>query len=584
MSIKGFFNSEQKNIKIAALIMIIAVLFSRFLGLIRDRLLAGTFGAGVDLDIYYAAFKIPDLIYSIIFAGGIIVSFLPIFSEYQKKNREEAWKISNSILNLFIVLYAVFFAVFFFLSPDLISILIGSFPSAYQGEAIALTRLIFVAVFFFGLSSIFSTILNYFQRFAIYSLAPILYNLGIIFGTVFLTPHFGIFGPAMGVVIGAFLHFAIQVPSAVKCGYKYSPLINLKHPGLQNFFKLVVPRIIASSSSQINFLAATFFASIVGIGAISVFNLSYNLSYLPVGILGVSFATAVFPLLSKLWAEQNKTEFYTNFRKTFLEVLFMAFPVGILFFILRNQIIGIIYRTGRFDESASAITAACLGLYFLSIATQCLVPILLRGFFSVKNTLTPTLIALVYMAIDVLLLFPFVVLFGGPTQFSFEFFGRIISFAMPAFIHANNFLINTTKWIFGIDGLYNFSLMGLVLIFNISSLIEFSLLFIYFYKKVGDFGLKQIASSFVKIAAATIFMGIVGIFSLKGLEQIFSNDFWGMFAQFIIVGVISAVVYLFVAFILKSPEIKFVIKYFQKFKLGFVAAIPKESSAEQDGN
>jgi putative peptidoglycan lipid II flippase len=547
--------------------MIIAVLLSRFLGLIRDRLLAGTYGASVDLDIYYAAFRMPDLIYSIIFAGGILVSFLPIFSEYQKKNKEDSWKISNSILNLFAILYSVFFVIFFFVSPDFISALVGKFSPEYQTQAIGLTRLIFIAVFFFGLSSIFSTILNYFNRFVAYSLAPAFYNMGIILGTVFLSPYFGIYGAGIGVVVGAFLHFAIQVPVAIKCGYKYQPILNIRHPGIINFFKLVVPRIVASSASQVDFLAATFFASIVGIGAISVFNLSYNLSYLPIGILGVSFATAIFPALSKLWANNEKQEFYSRFRQTFLEVLYVAFPVGLLIFILRNQIIEIIYRTGKFDESAVAITAACLGLYFISTFTQCLVPILLRGFFSIKDTLTPTLIAIVYVVIDVLLLFPFVVLLGGEPHFSFEFFGRQMAFTVPAFIHANAFLINIVKGVFEIGNINNFPLMGLVLIFNLSSLVEFALLFIFLRKKIGDFGVKQIAISFLKILGATVIMGIATIAIMKKTAYLFAHDFIGNLSQFVVICLIAGGIYFAATWIFRSPEIKFLTMYI-KGKLG----------------
>ncbi len=492
MSLSGFLNSKQKTVTGAAVILTIAVLLSRFLGLFRDRLLAGTFGASADLDIYYAAFRMPDLIYSIIFAGGILVSFLPLFSDYQKSDKEEGWKLTNYILNLFTILYFIFFIVFFFISPEFISTLIGKFTPEKQEMAITMTRLIFIAVFFFGLSSVFSTILNYFNRFIVYSLAPIFYNLGIIFGIVFLSPYFGIFGPAIGVVIGAFLHFAIQIPSAIKCGYKYMPVISLKHPALVNFFKLVIPRIVASSASQIDFLAATFVASLIGIGAISVFNLSYNLSYLPIGILGVSFATAVFPLLSKLWVEGDRVEFYRHFRETFLKVLYLAFPTGILIFILRNQIVDIVYRTGKFDESAAVITGACIGLYFLSTCTQCLVPVILRGFFSVKDTLTPTLIALVYLIVDVSLFFPFVALFGEGSSFSFDFFGHLTTVTIPAFLSNNTVIAQGVKTLFGIGDITNFPLLDLVTIFNLSSLVEFTLLFIFFYKKVGDFGVRKI--------------------------------------------------------------------------------------------
>lgn len=578
MSLKGFFNSEQKNIKIAALIMMITVFLSRFLGLIRDRLLAGTFGASIDLDIYYAAFRFPDLIYSIIFAGGIIVAFLPIFSEYQKKNKPEAWKISNYLLNFFGIVYFVFFIVFFFFSPDFINTLIGKFSFEYQAKAIILTRLIFIAVFFFGLSSIFSTILNYFQRFLIYSLAPIFYNLGIILGTVFLSPYYGIFGPGIGVVAGAIMHFLIQVPSAVSCGYRYQPILKLNHPAIRDFFQLVVPRIIASSSSQINFLVATFIASGIGIGAISVFNLSYNLSFLPIGILGVSFATAVFPVLSKLWVENNKTDFHLRFRESFLQVLYLAFPVGLLVFILRNQIVQIIYQTGKFDETAVAITAAALGVYVLSLATQCLVPILLRGFFSIKDTITPTIIAIFYMALNIFLFFPFVALFGGGNVFLFDFFGREIILTLPAWINANNILVVIIKQVFDINGLVNFPLLGLVLVFNLCSILEFALLFIFLYKKIGDFGLKQIRESFSKIFLATIIMGLAGFGFLAMATRLFKNDFWGSIWQFVIVCVISTGVYLSITFMIKCSEADFVKKYFQKIKSKFISQSIKENS------
>lgn len=503
---------------------------------------------------------------------------MPIFSEYQKKDKPEAWKISNYLLNFFGIVYFVFFIVFFFFSPDFINTLIGKFSFEYQAKAIILTRLIFIAVFFFGLSSIFSTILNYFQRFLIYSLAPIFYNLGIILGTVFLSPYYGIFGPGIGVVAGAIMHFLIQVPSAVNCGYRYQPILKLNHPAIRDFFQLVVPRIIASSSSQINFLVATFIASGIGIGAISVFNLSYNLSFLPIGILGVSFATAVFPALSKLWVENNKTDFYLRIRESFLQVLYLAFPVGLLVFILRNQIVQIIYQTGKFDETAVAITAAALGVYVLSLATQCLVPILLRGFFSIKDTITPTIIAIFYMALNIFLFFPFVALFGGGNVFLFDFFGREIILTLPAWINANNILVVIIKQVFDINGLVNFPLLGLVLVFNLCSILEFTLLFIFLYKKIGDFGLKQIKESFSKILLATIIMGLAGFGSLAMATRLFKNDFWGSIWQFFIVCVISTGAYLGITFMIKCSEADFVKKYFQKIKSKVFSQSIKENS------
>jgi putative peptidoglycan lipid II flippase len=210
MSLGGFLNSKQKTVAGAATILTIAVLLSRVLGLLRDRLLAGAFGASTSLDIYFAAFRIPDLVYSIIFAGGVIVSLLPLFSDLQNKDKKQSWDVINNILNIFIICFICFSVLFFIFTPQIISSMVSGFDSSAKEATVALSRLIFISVFFFGLSSIFSTILNYFNRFVSYSLAPILYNLGIIAGTVFLAQYWGVFGAGVGVIVGSFLHFIAE--------------------------------------------------------------------------------------------------------------------------------------------------------------------------------------------------------------------------------------------------------------------------------------------------------------------------------------------------------------------------------------
>ncbi|MFA5715062.1 MAG: murein biosynthesis integral membrane protein MurJ [Candidatus Paceibacterota bacterium] len=526
-------NSKQKTVAGAAVILTIAVLLSRVLGLLRDRLLAGAFGASTSLDVYFAAFRIPDLVYSIIFAGGVIVSLLPLFSDLQNKDKKQSWDVINNILNIFFLCFIVFSALFFIFTPQIISSMVSGFDSSAKEATVALSRLIFVSVFFFGLSSVFSTVLNYFNRFVSYSLAPILYNLGIIAGTVFLAPHWGVFGAGMGVVIGSFLHFIIQVPSAVKCGYRYKFIIDFKSKELKDFIGLIVPRTIASSSSQINFIVTTFIASGIGAGAISIFNLSNNLRYLPIGIVGVSFATAVFPFLSKLWTEHKKEEFYANFRKVFNEVLYISFPIGILIFVLRNEIVNIVLRTGQFGGSAAEITAAALGIYILSTFAQCLAPILLRGFFSLKDTVTPTVIAIFFVMFNIFLSFLFVTLFSSA-----------------------NILTEAMKNMFGLDGVVNFPVLGLVLAFNIGLLFEFVLLFYFFYKKVGDFGIKEIFISFSKILFSSIVMGIIAHYSLPFIKSIFGNTFAGIVIEFASACLISFIVYALLTMLLKMQEIK----------------------------
>jgi len=533
MSFRKILNSSQNTVTGAAVILTIAVLLSRVLGLIRDRLLAGAFGASVNLDIYFAAFRIPDLVYSILFAGGVIVSLLPLFSELYLKDKEKSWDTINSILNIFIIFYIFFAILFFIYTPQIISSMVSGFDVIAIQTTIDLTRLIFISVFFFGLSSIFSTILNYFNRFVAYSLAPVIYNLGIIFGVYFLSSYFGVFGAGIGVIIGSFLHFLIQVPSAIRCGYRYKFIIDFKNPAIKEFISLIIPRTIASSSSQINFIVITFIASGIGVGAISIFNLSNNLRYLPIGIIGVSFATAIFPLLSRLWTESKKDEYFKEFRKVFNEVLYISFPIGILIFVLRQEIVDIVLRTGNFGTAAATITAAALGLYFISTAAQCLVPVLLRGFFSLKDTITPTLVAIFFVIANIFLSFFFVSIFNG-----------------------NNLLVSLTKNILGVDGVANFSVLGLVVAFNVGLFLEFILLFYFFYKKVGDFGIKEIFVSFLKILFSSIIMGISAYYLLPYMKVVFGNSFIGVFMEFIIVCLVSFLVYGILTMMFRMSEVK----------------------------
>ncbi|MCK9577996.1 murein biosynthesis integral membrane protein MurJ [bacterium] len=494
--IKNLISSKQSTIKGAAIILIITVFLSRILGLIRDRLLAGFFGAGIELDSYFAAFRIPDLIFNILFAGGIIVSLLPIFAEYQKKDEKESWKIINTMINFFIVSFLVFSTFFFIFTPQIISSTISSFPPEAQEATVILSRMIFISVLFFGISSVLSTILNYFNRFVAYSLAPIFYNLGIIFGVVFLAPHWGIYGAGVGVIIGSLAHLLIQLPSAIKCGYQYEFTLKLRHPAIKNLFTLMLPRAIAASASQINFIVATSIAASIGAGAISVFYFSNNLRYVPIGIIGVSFATAAFPVFSKLWAEEKREEFCKSFTSVFLQTMYVALPIGFLIFALRQPIVATILQTGQFGISSAEITAACLGMYVISTFAQCLVPILLRGFFSLKDTITPTAIALVFVVIS---------------YFLSIFFANLFQ--------ENIYVANIVKSIFGLNGTVNFGVLGLVFGFNLALLSEFLLLIIYFYKKIGDFGIKKMTISFIKMFAASLIMAISSVFILFFIQN-----------------------------------------------------------------
>src|SRR6056297_3165237 len=281
MSFSKIFNFESNSITSAAGLLAASTVISRLLALVRDGLLAGKFGAGAATDIYFAAFRIPDLVYNFLIAGGLVVAFLPLFSEFYSEDKERAWKFVSNILNIFLVLLVVVCAVLFFLAPLLIDLIAPGFSVAQQAKTVMLTRLMFLSPIFFGLSSIFSGVLHHFKRFLAYALAPVLYNLGIIFGIVALAPRFGIFGVGIGVVSGAFLHWLVQVPAAKHCGFNYKLLLRW-NKSIKKMFKLMIPRSVAMASQQINLIVITAIASTVGEGSVAVFNFANNLRRLPI--------------------------------------------------------------------------------------------------------------------------------------------------------------------------------------------------------------------------------------------------------------------------------------------------------------
>ena len=518
------FNSQTKTITFAAFLLAVSALVSRFLGLLRDRLLACHFGAGQELDAYFLAFRIPDFIYGILIMGGVSVIFLPVFAEYFKKSEKEGWYLANVVLNCFLVLLIILCGILAILTPWLIKLIGPGFDPSQRDLAISLTRIMFLSPIFFGLSSIFSGILHYFNRFLAYSIAPILYNLGIIFGIIFFVPIFGVMGLVYGVVLGAFSHWVIQIPAAKASGFRYIPVFNFKYPGLLKIFKFMTWRVIGASVYHINLIVITAIASTLVIGSIAVFNFANNLSHFPIGIIGASFAMAAFPALSRAWADGAKEEFLENFSSTFRQILFLVIPISLLIFLLRVEIVQLILGTGRFGWPEVQLTSASLGLFSLGIFALTLTPLLLRSFFSLQDVKTPTIIGLIYMVLTIVtsllfvwLLAPHQVLVGG--NFFQEFVAKVLN----------------------LSNLENIQVIGLPLAISLSAIVYFSLLLFFLQKKMGDIRLGEIEHSLRKIIFASVLM-VLAVYLL--------------YPQVIFAALGGISIYLLATFFLKSPEIQ----------------------------
>jgi len=514
-----------KSIKFTAGILTISALVSRILGLIRDWLLARTFGAGKELDIYFVVFLLPDLIYNVFIFSGIIVIFLPLFAEYFLKNEKEAWQFTNNVLNIFLFFLISLCFILFIFTPFLIKIIVPGFDSHQLNQTIFLTRIMLISPILFGLSSIFSKILQYFNRFLIYSLCPILYNLGIIFGILFLSPKLGILGVIIGVILGAFFHFLIQVPSALKCGFRYQPIFNFKDSRIKKIFLLMIPQAFSITFQQINSIFITAIASTLAIGSIVIFNLANNLQFLPIGIIGISFALAAFPILSRAWAEGKKEEFLKKFSLTFRQILYLVIPISFLIFILRNQIVEIIYHHGQFTQSSAQLTAASLGLFSFSIFASSLSPLLLRTFFSFHDTKTPSLITIFSVLLNIILSF---------------YFTWLLKFSDSFQVFVKNILF--------LEEINQIAVLGLPLAFSISNIFQLILFLFFLQKKIDIFSLKEILKSLSKIVLASILMtaSIYLLFLISPFSNLQTTTFIGVFCQTIITTIFGFLVYLIV--------------------------------------
>ena len=533
--LKRIYHSQSKTVAFGAVIIAFFGVVSRLFGLLRDRMLAGRFGAGMELDAYFAAFRIPDFVYGILIAGGIGVAFLPVFSEYF--GRENQWskktlEFTNNVLNCFFVVLVLLCAILAVFAPFIINLIIPGFPEEAKKITIALTRLMLLSPVLFGISGIFSGVLHYFNKFFAYSLAPVLYNLGIIFGIIFFVPLFGVFGLAYGVILGAFLHLIIQIPAAKLSGFQYRPVLDFNFPGLKKIFILMVPRIVGVAISHINLIIVTAIASTLVVGSVTIFNFSNNLHYLPIGVIGFSFAISSFPLFSRYWANGQKKEFFENLSLSVRQIILFIIPASVLMFLLRAQIVRLVLGTGEFGWVETRLTAASLGIFCIAIFASGLIPLLTKAFFAIKNTKIPALIGVVSVGLNIFFCFLFLHLLK---QGAFRsFFSGLLK----------------------LESINNIEVIGFPLALSLSALVQFILLFVFLYKKIGDFGVKEIAVSFFKILIASGLMGYIAYGALKFASSFVDmQTFVGVMIQTITALAAGGSFYLVFLIILKVSEL-----------------------------
>lgn len=517
--IRKFFSSPSASITGAAITLGAASFVSRAIGIIRDRIFAHTFGAGELLDAYYAAFRIPDLVYNLLVLGALSAGFIPIFLELLERNKTHAWRTVNIVMNLLGVVLVVVCAALFFATPLLLRKFLPGFSAEQLLLASRLTRTMLLSPILLGVSSIVSSILQSFKLFFIYSLAPIVYNVGIIIGAVAFVPIFGPQGLAYGVILGCLLHLGIQLPALFRTGFRYAPTFR-PDAAVRKIAAHILPRTLSLAAHQVNFLAATALASSLPVGSISVFNFATNLQYLPVGIIGVSFAMAALPTLSAAAAKKNMNQFVEQLGTTTRVMMFFILPLTVLFLLLRAQIVRVVLGSGGFDWTATVQTADTLAFFSLSLFAQCLVILIVRAFFALQDTWTPLAASIVTMITNVL-------------------------------------LMTTLQPILGVA--------GLALAISLATMLQLALLWLLLRRKVGGLEEGRGLTSLYKISAAALLMAVV-IQMLKtpiaGIVDM--TRFWGIATQATLAGIAGLLVYAAVCYLLHLEEILHLQKSFRR--------------------
>ncbi|KKT80594.1 MAG: Integral membrane protein MviN [Parcubacteria group bacterium GW2011_GWF2_44_8b] len=397
----GFLYKETDTLNQAALLLGLFAFLSQVLAFLRDRLLAHIFGASTELDIYYAAFRIPDFLFVTVASVVSLSVLIPFIIEKETNGLEALRDFVSSIFSFFSVLIIVVSTVAFFLMPTISSILFKGFSPSALAEVVFISRILLLSPILLGFSNLFGSLTQAYNRFTIYALAPLLYNAGIIVGIIFLATRLGIMGVAVGVVIGASLHVLVQVPFVLKAGLfpRFSPKFNLAL--IVGVMKVSLPRTLTLSMSSIAMIFLVSLASLMASGSISVLLFSFNLQSVPLSIIGISYSLAAFPTLSRRFRENNLEAFRQQMAVTARFIIFWSLPTTTLFIVLRAQIVRVILGSGLFDWDDTRLTAASLALFVLSSMFQCLVLLFMRGFYSAGFTRKPFFINLVSTTIMV---------------------------------------------------------------------------------------------------------------------------------------------------------------------------------------
>ncbi|KKW14427.1 MAG: hypothetical protein UY54_C0018G0003 [Parcubacteria group bacterium GW2011_GWA2_50_10b] len=533
----GFFYQETSSLNQAAFLLGFFSLLSQFLGFLRDRLLAHMFGAGSELDVYYAAFRIPDFLFVSVASIVSLSVLIPFIIERESAGREALRDFIDSVSSFFGLLMLMVVVPAYFLIPALSGLLFKGFSPAALEKVILISRLMLVSPVILGLSNLFGSLTQAYNRFLIYALAPILYNAGIVIGILLFSSRFGITGAAIGVILGAVLHLLVQVPYLWQSGLL--PRLSRKPDWelIKNVVGISLPRTLTLSMSSITFLFLIAMAARMADGSVSILSLSNNIQTISLSLIGVSYSLAAFPTLTRKFQEKDITAFIAQMTTSTRFIIFWSLPLTALLVVLRAQIVRVLLGSGLFDWPATRLTAAAVALFVVSSLFQSLILLFMRGFYSAGFTKKPFYINLLSTAVLGVGTYGLVNLFYRSEAFHFFITSLMKVEDLPASV-----------------------VLMLPLGFSLGTVLNVAILWVAFEREFPGFS-KGIERTLFEGLGAACIMGAVAYAGLNILAGFFNPDtLVGIFFQGFIAGLLGIAAAIFVLSALKSQELSQVSK------------------------
>jgi putative peptidoglycan lipid II flippase len=386
----------------ALLIVLFAV--SKGISLVQTFVIARTFGISAEWDAYVAASRIPDTITLLLGGGALGYAFIPVFSGFLAKNeKDNAWKLASHVVNTMFLLAFVASVVAFIFTPQLMqNVIAPSFPPETIALSVELMRILLLGTLIFSVSGIVMGMLQSHNHFLLPALAPILNDLGILFGVVFLIGAFGVHGMVFGAVLGALLHLGIQIPGLIRFGARWYPEFGWGDPALRKVFRLMLPRLVGLGVSNINIIVMTNLGSRLGEGAVSAVDWGWRLMQIPQTLIGTAMGIVIFPTLSALSEVEDQIGKRNAMSAALRFVLIATIPSAIGLILIGQPLLSLL-EGGAFDASATNLVYNALRAFALGIIVHSMLEIVARSFYADKDTVTPLYAAVVGAIVNVVL-------------------------------------------------------------------------------------------------------------------------------------------------------------------------------------